>query len=172
MRGIQWYTILNKVNYDPKLNKDNIINKITEAVLKEYPGIIFHLSNVELLHIAIDYNTKNAVKEEDRVDTINIIKALLETDIKDVDCVDYLTGETLLLRATRRKEVGINVIEAIVNKGADVNAACFITEKTSLHNAAFNNRADILHFLLEKGANLHSTNTPKHTQHKIGRAHV
>lgn len=151
-QGINWHEILRQVNSDPELNSQNVINKIAEAILKAHPNINFNLNNVALLHIAINYNTKNAAEEKNRVDTINIVKALLETGI-NVKAKDPTDDETFLLRATKRKEIDIEVIKAIINAGAEVNAAYCVSKVTSLHNAASNDRSDIVKTLLETGAN-------------------
>lgn len=63
---------------------------------------------------------------------------------------DLLNRWTPLLRAVNYKEVPLDLVESLVNRGADVNLSK--DQDTPLMLAARNGRHDIICFLLDKGA--------------------
>ncbi len=89
------------------------------------------------LGVAIDHNH------------VSVAEYLIDHEAK----IDQGDGWTVLQEAPYN--CGIEMVEMLIAKGADVNAGPY----TPLHGAVQNDRLDIIELLLEKGADINTTNS-------------
>ena len=79
----------------------------------------------------------------------DLTRFLLDRKYVDVN-VELDHGENILIHAVKRNDR--NLVEYLIRQGGDVNAASKPDGVTSLHVAAMNDYADIIHLLLDAGA--------------------
>lgn len=95
-----------------------------------------------LLHYAASYGLERCVT------------VLLAYNVKVDEVCKYYSGRTAMLLAVR--EGYIDIVNILIDFGADINFKDGLRGETALHIAAFNGYLQILHLLLQRGAQVNA----------------
>ena len=140
---------------NPLLSTDDYAIKLREAIknndLDEVKRIIDSYNEIGYEHHNSTLNGMDspltfAIKQVS--DTYEIVEFLLETNQVNINLVDNMGRTPLCIAVTYDK---INIVELLLNKGADVNLPDR-AKVTPLSIAVKNNNIDMIKLLLDKGA--------------------
>nr|WP_255359856.1 ankyrin repeat domain-containing protein [Wolbachia endosymbiont of Laodelphax striatellus] len=161
MEILNWYELLNLVNDDKNLSKDNVIEIIQNELKrhsKEYEE--WEKSGFDINYVLKDGGKATLLHLAASCNLENIANALIEkgANVNEKD----VRGDTPLHNTTYLDS--INIAKALIEKGADVNAVN-IWERTPLHCAALYGHMDLVKALIERGANVNAVD-------KSGKTHL